>query len=446
MSASYLIVNATAVNENQVFETDLLVRDGRIEKLGADLSAESADEVIDASGLHLLPGMIDDQVHFRDFDQSHKATFKSESRASVAGGTTSVMEMPNNQPPVITNARLDDKLARAAGAMHANYAFYMGATNDNIEEVRRLDPEKACGLKIFMGASTGSMLVDDPQALEQLFADSPVLIATHCEDTPMIEAALAEHVERYGDDIPMHCHVQIRSREACWASSSMAVDLAKRHGSRLHVLHLTTADEMVLFEPGPLEGKRITAEVCVHHLVFSEEDYAQHGGRLKCNPAVKTMADRDTLRQAVREDRIDVIATDHAPHLLSEKEGVYQNVLAGLPMTQHAFPMLLELAQRGIFELPQIVHKTAHAPALCYGVRERGFLREGYYADLVLVDLQASEEVKPGEALHKCGWSVFEGQTLRARIDTTFVSGQIAYRNGMVTEPAVGMQLRFARD
>ncbi len=444
MPSSFLIVNATAVNEGGVFETDVLVRGERIAKLGADLSGEAADQVIDAAGLHMLPGMIDGQVHFREPGQEHKATFRSESRAAVAGGTTTVMDMPNNQPPVTTLAQLEAKSARAAGAMHTNYAFYFGATNDNLDEVRRLDPRQTCGLKIFMGSSTGNMLVDDPQALESLFADCPTLIATHCEDTPMIEAALAEHVQRYGEQIPMHCHVQIRSREACLASSSLAVGLAKRHGSRLHVLHLTTADELAQFEPGPIEGKRITAEACVHHLVFSDADYAQHGGRIKCNPSIKTAADREVLRAAIREDRIDVIATDHAPHLLSEKEGPYSEVAAGLPITQHALPMLLELVAQGVFSLPQVVHKAAHAPALCYGVQERGFLREGYFADLVLADLSAPQQVVPEDVLHKCGWSAFEGQQLRARIDATLVSGRVAWRMGQVAEPAAGMPLQFA--
>ena len=446
MSNSCLIVNATAVNEGRVFETDLLVRDSRIEKMGPDLSNEPADQVLDAAGLHLLPGMIDDQVHFRDPGQPEKGTFQSESRAAVVGGTTTVMDMPNNQPPVVTIAKLEEKLARADGAMHANYAFYFGATNTNMDEVRRLDPRQACGLKIFMGASTGNMLVDDPAALEQHFAGCPILIATHCEDTPMIEKALAEHVRQYGEKIPMHCHAEIRSREACLASSSKAVELARRFGSRLHVLHLTTADELSLFDVGPVEGKRITAEACVHHLVFTDADYAQYGGRIKCNPSIKAQADRDALRQAVREDRIDVIATDHAPHLLSEKEGPYQEVAAGLPITQHALPMLLELVHRGVFDLPQVVHKTAHAPAQCYAVRDRGFLREGYFADLVLADLSATIQVAPEEVLHQCGWSAFEGQILHARIDTTMVSGRIAYRNGQPTPSPAGMRLDFDRE
>ena len=446
MPDSCLIVNATAVNEGRVFETDLLVRGSRIEKIGPDLSGESADQILDAAGLHLLPGMIDGQVHYRDPGQPEKGTFQSESRASVAGGTTTVMDMPNNQPPVVTLERLDEKLARADGAMHANYALYFGATNHNADEARNLDPQKACGLKIFMGASTGNMLVDDPEALRQHFAGCPILIATHCEDTPMIEAALAEHIQQYGEQIPMHCHAEIRSREACLASSSMAVGLAREFGSRLHVLHLTTADELPQFDVGPIEGKRITAEACVHHLVFTDADYAQYGGRIKCNPSIKKQSDRDALRQAVHEDRIDVIATDHAPHLLSEKEGPYQEVAAGLPITQHALPMLLELVHQGVFSLPQVVQKAAHAPAQCYSVRDRGFLREGYFADLVLADLSAVRQVEPEEVLHRCGWSAFEGQMLHARIDTTMVSGRIAYRDGQEIPPAAGMRVDFDRE
>ena len=446
MSDSCLIVNATAINEGRVFETDLLVRGSRIEKIGPDLSGEPVDQILDAAGLYLLPGMIDGQVHFRDPGQPEKGTFQSESCAAVVGGTTTVMDMPNNQPPVVTLTRLDEKLARASGAMHTNYAFYFGATNDNIDEVRRLNPGKACGLKIFMGASTGNMLVDDPDALDQHFADCPTLIATHCEDTPMIEAALAEHVRQYGEQIPMHCHAQIRGREACLASSSMAVGLARRFGSRLHVLHLTTADELPLFDTGPILGKRITAEACVHHLVFTDADYSQYGGRIKCNPSIKMAADRDALRQAVHEDRIDVIATDHAPHLLSEKEGPYREVAAGLPITQHALPMLLELVYQGVFSLPQVVQKAAHAPAQCYEVRDRGFLREGYFADLVLADLSTARQVAPEEVLHQCGWSAFEGQMLHARIDTTIVSGKVAYQDGQVTSPPAGMRLEFDRE
>ena len=444
--SSCLIVNATAVNENRTFETDLLVRGERIEKIGPDLSSESAEQVLDASGLYLLPGMIDGQVHFRDPGQPHKGTFRTESCASVAGGTTTVMDMPNNQPPVVTVPQLEEKLARAEGEMYANYAFYFGATNENADELRNLTPQLACGLKIFMGSSTGNMLVNDPAALERHFAECPILIATHCEDSPMIDAALAEHLERYGEEIPLECHVAIRGREACYASSSMAVGLAKRFGSRLHVLHLTTVDEMPLFTTGPVQDKRITAEVCVHHLVFTEADYAQHGGRIKCNPSIKTAADRDALREAVREDRIDVIATDHAPHLLSEKEGPYTKIAAGLPMTQHALPVLLDLAHQGVFDLAQVVHKAAHAPALCYGVRERGFLREGYFADLALVDLSAAVQAEPQEVLHQCGWSAFEGRTLHARVDTTLVSGRIVYRDGQVVPQPCGLRVTFNRD
>ncbi len=446
MSESCLIVNATAVNEGRVFETDLLIRNERIEKIGSDLAHEEADEVIDAAGLHLLPGMIDGQVHFREPGQPHKATFRSESRASVAGGTTSVMDMPNNKPPVITRERLQEKIARAEGAMHTNYAFYFGASNDNLEEVQRLDPTQVCGLKIFMGASTGNMLVDDPVTLEGMFAESPVLIATHCEDTPMIEEELERHVARYGEQIPIECHVQIRSREACWASSSKAVELARKFDARLHVLHLTTAEELAQFAPGPVTDKRITAEVCVHHMVFSKEDYAQHGTRIMCNPSIKEQTDRDALRAAVLEDRIDVIATDHAPHLLSEKEGDYRQVAAGLPFTQHALPMVLELVHQGVLELPHAVHKVAHAPALCYGVRERGFLREGYFADLALVDLSGAWMVRNEEVLHQCGWSAFEGQELHARIERTWVSGNLAYADGKVAPEAMGQRLEFVRD
>ena len=444
MSDRLLILNATAVNEGRVFETDLLAADGRIEALGPDLGGRPADTVLDAAGLHLLPGMIDDQVHFREPGPAHIGNFRAESAAAVAGGITSVMDMPNNRPPVTDRAALEAKFARAAGAMHTNYSFYLGATNGNAAESARLHEMPACGLKIFMGASTGDMLVDDPAALAAHFAGCQLLIATHCEDTPTIEANLAAHEKRYGPEVPLACHPAIRSREACLKSSTLAVGLARTHGSRLHVLHLTTADELALFAPGPCADKRVTAEVCIHHLLFCDEDYAARGARIKCNPAIKTAADRAALRAALREDRIDVIATDHAPHLLADKQkAVYREAPAGLPYIQHALPALLELAHRGELELAAAVRKVAHAPAECYRVADRGFLREGYWADLALVDLAAERILGADGVLHQCGWSALEGLTAHARVDTTVVSGRIAYRDGSVRE-AAGRPLEFA--
>ena len=445
MSDSLLITNALAVNEGRVFETDLWVRGQRIERLASDLSSVSADRVIDANGRYLLPGMIDDQVHFRDPGQPEKGTFRSESAASVVGGTTTVMDMPNNQPPVVTRERLEEKIARASGEMYTNHAFYFGATNRNPDETAKLDASRACGLKIFMGASTGNMLVDDPKALGRHFADCPILIATHCEDTPMIEATLKTYQEKYGADIPLACHPLIRSREACLASSSKAIELARRHDAQLHVLHLTTRDELPQFQSGPIEGKQITAEACVHHLLLTDADYEQYGGRIKCNPAIKEAADRDALRQAVREDRIDVIATDHAPHTLSDKEGAYHEIGAGLPYTQHALVMLLELVHQDVLSLAQAVHKVTHAPAIRYRLKDRGYLREGCFADLVLADLSVTDVIDPADVRHHVGWSAFEGQTVHARIDTTVVSGRVVWDQGQLFGEPAGQLLEFTR-
>ena len=444
MSDRLLILNATAVNEGRVFETDLLAADGRIAVLGPDLSGRPADTVIDAAGLHLLPGMIDDQVHFREPGPAHIGNFRAESAAAVAGGTTSVMDMPNNRPPVTDRDALAAKFARAESVMHTNYSFYLGATNANAAETARAHETPACGLKIFMGASTGDMLVDDPDALAAHFAGCRLLIATHCEDTPTIEANIAAYEARHGPDIPLEYHPLIRSREACLKSSTLAIELARAHGARLHVLHLTTADELALFAPGPCADKRITAEVCIHHLVFCDEDYAGYGARIKCNPAIKTAADRAALRAALREDRIDVIATDHAPHLLADKrKAVYREAPAGLPYIQHALTALLELVHQGELALEDAVRKIAHAPAECYRLADRGFLREGYWADLTLVDLAAEQTLSEDGVLHQCGWSAFDGRAAHARVDTTVVSGRIACRDGKVRE-AAGRPLEFA--
>ena len=373
-----VIKNARMVNEGTVTEGDLAIRDGRIDRIGGVIDG---DREVDARGAWLIPGMIDDQVHFREPGFEHKAEIATESRAALAGGITSYMEMPNCVPQTVTAAALEDKHRRAAAKSAANYAFYFGATNDNLEAIKAVDTSLACGVKVFMGASTGNMLVDDPVTLDGIFASTPLVIATHCEDTPTILANEARARARYGDDIPFEVHPEIRSEEACWKSSSMAVELAKRHGSRLHVLHLTTAREMALFETGPIEDKRITAEVCVHHLHFDSSAYAEQGAEIKCNPAIKHTADRDALRAALAEDRIDIVATDHAPHTREEKAGSYLEAPSGLPLVQHALLMMFEL-----FPATTVVQKTAHAPALRFEVRERGFLREGYWADLVLVD------------------------------------------------------------
>ena len=432
-----VIKNARMVNEGTVTEGDLAIRDGRIDRIGGVIDG---DREVDARGSWLIPGMIDDQVHFREPGFEHKAEIATESRAALAGGITSYMEMPNCVPQTVTAAALEDKHRRAAAKSAANYAFYFGATNDNLEAIKAVDTSLACGVKVFMGASTGNMLVDNPETLDGIFASTPLVIATHCEDTPTILANEARARERYGDDVPFEVHPEIRSEEACWKSSSMAVGLAKRHGSRLHVLHLTTAREMALFETGPIEDKRITAEVCVHHLHFDASAYGEQGAEIKCNPAIKQTADRDALRTALAEDRIDIVATDHAPHTREEKAGSYLEAPSGLPLVQHALLMLFDL-----FPVTTVVQKTAHAPALRFEVRERGFLREGYWADLVLVDPDRGTVVDEEPVLYKCGWTPFSGVTFGARITHTFLNGRLVYGDGEVVASEAGMALEFER-
>ena len=445
MSHSLLITNARMVNEGQIQEGDLLVVDGRIAQIGGAISAPGV-EVLDAAGQVLMPGMIDDQVHFREPGVTHKADIATESRAAIAGGITSFMEMPNTKPQTVTLDALEAKFALAAGRAWGNFAFYLGATNDNLEEIRRLGVNQTCGVKVFMGASTGNMLVDDPATLEHIFRDAPGLIATHCEDTPTIQANEQRYREQYGDQIPVRFHPMIRSEEACWKSSSFAVDLARRHGTRLHVLHLTTARELALFAPGPIGDKQITSEACVHHLYFSEADYERRGSFIKCNPAIKRAEDRAALRRALAEDRLDVIATDHAPHTLEEKQDTsYFNTPAGLPLVQHALAMALELVHDGDLSLPRLVHKVSHGPAELFRVHERGYLREGYWADLTLVDLDAPQRIERSQVLYKCGWSPLEGDVLRSRVSATVVNGELKYRDGKFFGEAGGMRLAFDR-
>ena len=438
-----VITDARIVNEGRILDGDVLVVDGRIESVGSVSPPEGA-EVLEARGRLLLPGFIDDQVHFREPGLTRKGDIFRESTAAVAGGITSFMEMPNVSPPTTDRAALAAKYARAAGRARANYAFYFGATNDNIDEIRALRPGEACGIKCFMGASTGNLLVDDEQALEALFADAPLLIATHCEDSPMIRANEQAAREKYGEDVPMSEHPAIRSAEACYKSSSYAVDLATRNDARLHILHLTTAREMELFEAGSPAGKSITAEVCVHHLYFDESDYAELGARIKCNPAIKSAADREALLAAVRDDRIDVIATDHAPHLAAEKENSYFDAPAGLPLVQHALLTLFEHVHDGRLPLETIVTKTSHAVADIFGVADRGYIREGYWADLVLVDPDGGTDVTAESVLAKCGWSPFEGIRFRASIDATFVNGVLAWSDGALTGAIPGRPLECA--
>ncbi|MFQ5633967.1 MAG: dihydroorotase [Gammaproteobacteria bacterium] len=436
-----LITDACIVNEGCISEGDVLVIDGRIEQIGAGLPAPERSDVLEAGGRLLLPGFIDDQVHFREPGLTRKGDIYTESTAAVAGGITSFMDMPNVKPATTDRAALAAKYARASGRARANYAFYFGATNENIDQVRQLQPGEACGIKCFMGASTGNLLVDDPVALENLFADAPMLIATHCEDSPMISAAEAAARRQYGEEVPMSEHPAIRSAEACYRSSARAVELARTNDARLHILHLTTAREMELFEPGPPVGKRITAEVCVHHLFFDDSDYEALGTRIKCNPAIKTAADREALLAALVEGRIDVVATDHAPHLADEKAGSYFRAPAGLPLVQHALLSLFEHYHEDRLSLETIVGKTSHAVADIFGIKDRGYIREGYWADLVLVDPEGGTEVTSDSLLSKCGWSPFEGQRFRAAIAATLVNGVVAWRDGALTGAISGRHL-----
>ena len=445
MSTDWLIKNAELVNEGRRFHADLRVKGGRIETIAGDLDARPGEQVIDAAGLWLLPGMIDDQVHFREPGLTHKADIASESRACAAGGITSFMEMPNTKPPALDRDTLEAKYARAAETSAVNYAFYLGASNDNLEAIRSLDPKAAPGIKVFMGASTGNMLVDDPDVLDGIFREAPTPIITHCEDTPMIDALHAKAREKYGDDIPAREHPLIRSREACIKSTRLAISLARKHGSRLHVLHISTADELALFQPGPLKGKRITAETCVHFLHFDDRDYERLGFLIKCNPAIKTAADREAITRALAEGRLDVLATDHAPHLLEEKAQSYDKAPSGLPLVQFALQAALQRVFEGKLTLERVVEAVSHAPAQLFDVAERGYLREGYAADLVLVDPNKPHTVRRDEVLSKCGWSPFEGETFKSSIAATFVNGQRVWDGRAVDASVRGQRLAFNR-
>jgi dihydroorotase len=441
---SQLITNATLVNEGDIYQSDVLIRHGRIEKIAGAINASEADEIHDLAGMYLLPGLIDDQVHFREPGLTHKAEIYTEARAAVAGGITSYMEMPNTQPQSITQELLARKYERAAEVSLANYSFYMGATNDNLEEVLKTDPENVCGVKIFMGASTGNMLVDDMQSLESLFSKVELLIATHCEFEPIIRENTARYVEQYGDDIPMHYHPEIRSREACYRSSSMAIELAKKYGTRLHILHISTAEETELFEPHDrIEEKKITAEACIHHLWFDDNDYENKGALIKWNPAVKNAVDREAIWQALKSGAIDVIATDHAPHTLAEKQQVYTAAPSGGPLVQHSLVAMLDKHHDGLITLPFIVAKMCHNPARLFHISNRGFLREGYFADLVAADLNSAWTVEKQNILYKCGWSPFEGHRFRSQIKKTWVSGNLVYDEGVFIEGKTGMRLTF---
>ncbi|MCW0457033.1 dihydroorotase [Xanthomonas sacchari] len=444
MSASTLIVNARLVNEGRETQGDLRIADGRIAAIAPQLAAREGETVVDAAGRWLLPGMIDDQVHFREPGLTHKGDIATESAAAVAGGLTSFMDMPNTNPPTLDAAALQAKYDAARDRAWGNYGFYLGASNDNLAAIQTLDPKTAPGIKVFMGASTGNMLVDNPQTLDAIFRDAPTPIITHCEDTPTIDATLAAFKEKYGEALTPDMHPDIRSREACLKSSQLAVSLAKKHGTRLHVLHISTADELALFTPGPIQGKRITAETCIHFLRFDRADYATLGNLIKCNPAIKDASDREALIRAIAEDVIDVLATDHAPHTWEEKSKPYAQAPSGLPLVQYALVAALELVHEGRLSVAQVVHKFAHAPALLFDVHERGFLREGYHADLVLID-DTAFTVRREDVLSKCGWSPFEGRSFRSRIAATWINGVLAWDGTRLVGSPNGQRLAFDR-
>ena len=442
-----LIKNAKIVNENSIIEGDIYIENEMIIEVADSISAKSPDVVIfDAEGKHILPGVIDDQVHFREPGLTHKATIETESRAAIAGGITSFIEMPNTNPQTTTIEELDNKFNIAKESSYANYSFMFGGTNDNLDEILKVDPKKVAALKLFLGSSTGNMLVDNPEVLEKIFSSTDLVIAVHCEDEGTIRENLAKHKEEFGDDIPMEYHPIIRSEQACYLSSSKAIELAKKTGARLHVFHLSTGIETELFTNKiPLEEKKITAEVCIHHLWFTEADYKDKGTFIKWNPAVKTQKDKDQLWEALLDDRIDVIATDHAPHTLEEKQNVYTKAPSGGPLVQHALVGMLEMHHEGKISIEKIVEKMCHNPARLFQVEKRGYIKPGYFADLVIVDLNNPWTVNKDNIYYKCGWSPFEGTTFKSRITHTFVNGHLAYKNFKIYDIKKGKQLTFNR-
>ncbi len=442
-----LIKNANIVNEGKIFLGDVLIENDIITDIDESISAKSADVlIIDAEEKYLLPGIIDDQVHFREPGLTHKATIETESKAAIAGGITSFIEMPNTNPQTTTIEKLNEKFEIASKTSYANYSFMFGGTNDNLDEILKVDPKQVAALKLFLGSSTGNMLVDDPKVLEKIFKKTNLLIAVHCEDESTIKKNFSAYQKKYGDDIPMEFHPEIRSEEACYISSSQAIELAKKTGARLHVFHLSTGKETDLFSNKiPLKDKKITAEVCVHHLWFSNEDYKLKGSLIKWNPAVKTKKDRSKLWKALLDDRIDVIATDHAPHTLEEKNNVYTKAPSGGPLVQHALVAMLEMYHRGQISIEKIVQKMCHNPAVLFQIEKRGYIKKGYFADLVLVDLNKPWTVKKENILYKCGWSPFEGTTFKSRVTHTFVNGTLAFENFKFNEVKASKQLTFVR-
>ncbi|MGO2294250.1 MAG: dihydroorotase [Psychroflexus halocasei] len=443
----YLIKHAKIVNEGRITEGDVLIEDHIIKEINSSISVKSSEtKVIDAEGNYLIPGMIDDQVHFREPGLTHKETILTGSKAAVSGGITSFFEMPNTNPQTTTQERFKEKIELAQKGSFANYAFMFGGTNDNLEEIKKIDPHTTPALKLFLGSSTGNMLVDDEKVLKEIFENSPIIISAHCEDEATIKANLDKAIEEFGEEIPISQHPKIRSAEACYISSSKAIKLAEKTGARLHVFHLSTAKEMRLFNgKKKLENKKITAEVCVHHLWFSDEGYEEKGTLIKWNPAVKSPKDRQALLNALKNDKIDVIATDHAPHTLEEKENSYTKAPSGGPLVQHALPVLFEYYHQGVLSLEQIVQKTSHNPAKLFDVEKRGFIKEGYFADLVLVNLNAPWTVNQSNIFYKCGWSPFFGNTFKSRVTHTFVNGHLVYNNFKFSEEMPGQQLKFDR-
>ena len=440
---TFLLKNGTVVTDGDSKQLDVLIKNKRIERIGTNIDEPNA-ETIDLEGKLLLPGCIDDQVHFREPGLTHKANVFSESRAAVAGGITSFMEMPNTKPNAVTQRLLEDKYEIAEGSSLANYSFFMGATNDNLEEVLQTNEKNVCGVKVFMGSSTGNMLVDNEKTLEGLFSRVPMLIATHCEDEETIRKNLEQAKDKYGESIPMWMHPVIRNEEACFLSSSLAVSLAKKHNARLHVLHISTGKETFLFDnKTPLKDKKITAEACVHHLWFCDKDYESKGTFIKWNPAVKTENDRNEIWKALLDNRIDVVATDHAPHTIEEKQNPYHLAPSGGPLVQHALISMLEHVKNKKISIERVVEKMAHNPAILFRIKDRGFIREGYYADLVVVDGLKSQIINKADILYKCGWSPFEGLTFSHSIDMTFVNGRIVFKNNQIVEGENGMRLEF---
>lgn len=443
MSNTITIKNCKVVNEGHITEKDLIIKNGRFEKIGNDLASEG--ETIDAAGLFLFPGIIDDQCHFREPGLTERGSIKTESLSAVAGGTTSFMDMPNVIPPTLSLDLWRDKISIAEKTASANFSFYMGTSNTNIDEIKAIDPKEVCGIKIFMGSSTGNLHVDSEDALNDLFRESPVIITTHCEDDPMIKAKEQEFLAKYGEKIPVEMHSEIRSREACLKSSKKAIDLAERYGANLHILHLTTKEEVELFSNKPLNEKMITAEVCIPHLYFSRDDYATKGTLIKCNPSIKETADRDALRAGLLEGYIDYVATDHAPHQLEGKSNDYMDCPSGIPSVQHTLLVLLELVREGVYSLDDLPYYLSHKVADRFKIIDRGYIREGYWADCVLVDLEHQHKITKENTSYFCGWSPFEGDTFNSKVISTFVNGTHAYNEGKILETNLGMQLEFDR-